>query len=925
MNLTRYEDLEKDTVRLVGVPVVYGDRAGRNKNLYPSEELRAAVPWWEKMVSLDPTYKYSLIKHPKDTSEESLEYVAGIIEDIYFDESENCLKADFKLLPTTWGLLVSYFSKKNYPVGVSLRGDADPTYTSMSINNKTLAITERRNLKLEGIDFVLYPSFITTQITSSNVSESRSGQKIYKVVEGFKKEYKNILKDDEIEKLNNLYTNLGGNDMEKNTDTSAVDVNGINLDIEKAQVLKDRLEINIDKLKNSLEKEEALLADLQSKTSSAKTELDEVIANITVKTEELDALLKTKISYETEIAAKLADITKITGVIESKTNESKELDELNELKAKSTDTIVMFKKNGVVFSAERKPVISIIAPEDRLSKKEMDATDIEEMQKIAFLNGEMDNCFAKISPDVVSFEKYSHPTYQAFPSNEEGVDFDIVLNTTELNKLSTSMQSKTAMALNTSEKKDVCKYLLDKYTSLDEIGCCEVPTFLKSVTESKITFETTKPYLDALLEGLLFDNIIDLDDSDVREQTDGVENDSEIVISLDEANTVDALQKLGVTLSQILGGEEEIIPVTEPTSVKMIDDEDAKRVVEQFNPADEQLDVEAELTEFVDLLLKNNDDTKTPFSETYELKDGTDVYAMYGVVKDSFANGDYTTALQILKGLTGTIFVNIKNSSQVINVQSTEQVGDIPPTDVVPDATDVTTDIVPEATDDTGKLKLTDVQIINYAFNMSTLILARYEDVQEIFAGIAGEPEVEPEIDEQTQNNAVTSVFENTDTTINDENNETNINTNTNGGVEMDGTKLIEMLKENFEIAEELNEENVLEAVGSIIADFIELNEKHSAMEKEISEAKMTALKEEKSAELVTSGIETSVVESAFAELKTEAEVTAKVAELMATISATTVTESTIKPVISRKGTANPEDIIETGAVDNFDRLMNAI
>jgi len=717
---------------------------------------------------------------------------------------------------------------------------------------------------------------------------------------------------------------MNKDDITKNTS----DVDAIALEIEKKEVQKDRLTVDIDKLENTIAKTESKLEDLSSKTETATSELEELNKNINDSKSELDALLQTKKTYESEIEAKTAALEELKASIETKTTESAELDELNALKNKSTNTEVTFKKSGKVFDSENSPTVRIVEPKDRIAKMDWNSVDADEIKKIAYLNGEMDSCFAHVNESTDGFNKYEHPVYQAFPSEEDGVDFDMVLNVNALNSISELMQSKAAIAIDTDVKKEVCKYVLDRYTALDEIGQGSAPEFLSKVTESTISFKTEKPYLDALLEGLLTDNIIDLDASELIEkpeenndenneensdETDEKTNDS-VIVAIDNEKTEATLREIGQTLSKILGSDNSEEDNSEENKQPKLD---GNQVVEQFNPADETLDVKSELTEFVDLLLANDDGSKTPFSETYDLKNGSDVYAMYGVIKDSLTNADFATALQILKGLTGTIYVNIKNSDQV-DVQSTEQVE---PTD------DMDIDKTPETEPvENSKLKLTDVQIINYAFNMSTLILARYDEVKEIFDAIQGEePAPEPEQEEPAP-----MPDENIDTNEQTTENNTVFENTNDGGVEMDASKLIEMLNENFDIQEELNEENVLDAVGSIITDFVDVSEKYSNLEKEIESQKVTEMKKNYTKELCDLGVEEDVITKAFEELNSEEEITAKYEELKPEENnedndENKVTESTDKVTLKRKGTANPEDIVVEPAKDNFDKLMSQI
>ena len=963
MDLKRFTELENDTVKLTGVPVVYGDRPGRNKNMYPKEELVNAITWWEKIIRLDPTYKYSLVKHPKDTSEESFELVAGVIEKLYYDDDKNCLLADFKLLPTTWGLLISYLAKKNYPVGVSLRGDADPTYTSMSFNDRSMDVTVRKNLKLEGIDFVLYPSFITTQVTSSNVTESRD-KNIYKVLEGFKQEYKNILEDVEIDKLNNLYTNntnRGGNNMSNVNKDAPQDIDNkdVSLELEKTQILRDRLELDIDKLQARAKKEEDILTSIIAQSASAKEELDGIKSNIGNKTGELDALLTTKLTYEEETVAKKKEIDDITGVIESKQTELKEIEELNVLETKNNKTTVVLKKKGKIFSSENKPVVRMVSPDERISKSSWGSVDTIELSKISYLSDGMNDCFAFIDKNVEGWEKYKYPVYQLFHSDEEGVDFDAVLNINGLKTAVEFMQSKSGIALDSKEKKSMFKYFAKQYKYLEEIGQGELPESLKKVSESKIIFETTKPYLDMFLEGLLADNIIDLDESEVVEQTD--ENSEDVIIKLDDENTSNTLQSIAEVLSNILGEndiqpeivekaveeaveetkETEDITVVDPIQFK-ISAEDARRVVEQFNPDDTSININNEISEFVELVLRAEDGAATPFAETYELKDGADVYAMYGVIKDNFVNGDFTSSLQILKALTGTLFVNIKNAPSV-NIQSTEATEDIntfdninaPQTDAPAPATDdPATDVTSDVPAQDPILKLTDVQIINYAFNMSTLILSKYDTIQDIFNTIASTDTADASqttpIETPPSDMGDSSNVNTNEQTVND-NNETKIfEQNNNGGIEMDATKLIEMIKENFDSQDDINETNVLEAVGSIISDFVEMSKKCNELEIALNDIKtkeLMTLKEEKTRTLESLGVEKTAIENAFESVNTQEEIEAKYEELNSLLSSVTnkVTESTQKVTLSRKGTANPDEVVVTSKKDDFDKIMDSI
>ena len=787
--------------------------------------------------------------------------------------------------------------------------------------------------------------------TSSPRAESKN-KNIHKVFESFKQQYKNILEDDEIDKLNNIYINnknCGGNNMENVIKGNSVDstVVEVGLDVEKAQIKKDRLELTIDQLNAKKDLAEKEISLIIAQSDDANAELVAIKSNINTKTGELDALAKTKISYEDELATKKSEIDAIDAIIESKQLELKEAEELKVLESKNDKSTVILKKRGKVFSTENKPVVRVVSPDERIAKSSWASVNTDEIRKIAYLSEDMNDCFAFIDKTESGWEKYKYPVYQIFPSDEDGIDFDLVINTSGLKTALTFMQSKTGAALDIKEKKAMYKYFAKKYKTLEEIGQAEIPETLKKVSESKVVFETSKAYLDIFLEGLLSDNIIDLDESEVVEQS---ETDEDVLIKLDDENTANALQTIAVTLSTLLSGDEIVIDDTntsntedvveeQPKQIKISND-DARKVVEQFNPDDASLDVNKELTEFVEMLLTNEDGTPTAFADTYELKDGSDIYAMYGVIKDSFVNGDFTTSLQILKALTGTIFVNLKNADQT-DVQSTEKTEDIP---TIADATATDTSLAPtdsSVTDPAAPITdvssdatvtLSDVQIINYAFNMSTLVLAKYDELQDVFTSI-GTPNIDsnelvPAIDttvpdtiplgEQTIENNEQTIYEQT-------------NNDNNGGIEMDATKLIEMIKDNFESQDEINEENVLEAVSSIIADFAEMAEKYNAVETELNEIKLKevdSLKNEKTRTLESLGLEKTAIDEAFASVTTSEEIEAKFEELSKVVaSVNKVTESTQKMPLTRKGTANPDEsvVITANTKDSFDKLMDSI
>ena len=161
-------------VQVKGVNVVFADIPGRNSNVYPEQELISAVDYYKQLVKVDPTYKYAFAKHPKDVQEEWIGLIAGVVDDVYYDTKTKTLQADFTLLPTIWGHFIAWLIENGHYVGISLRGKADGRDTAMVVNNKNMMITMRSNLRLEGIDFVLYPSYIVTNVSKKNVTEQTS-------------------------------------------------------------------------------------------------------------------------------------------------------------------------------------------------------------------------------------------------------------------------------------------------------------------------------------------------------------------------------------------------------------------------------------------------------------------------------------------------------------------------------------------------------------------------------------------------------------------------------------------------------------------------------------------------------------------------------------------------------------------------------
>ncbi len=69
------ETIEKDNIGILeNVPILYANTPGRNRNLYPEDEIINAIKYFNDMTKLDATYKYVYIRHVNDTIVELKHY-----------------------------------------------------------------------------------------------------------------------------------------------------------------------------------------------------------------------------------------------------------------------------------------------------------------------------------------------------------------------------------------------------------------------------------------------------------------------------------------------------------------------------------------------------------------------------------------------------------------------------------------------------------------------------------------------------------------------------------------------------------------------------------------------------------------------------------------------------------------------------------
>jgi len=493
--------------KLTRVPVVVADRIGRNKNIYPADELKKAVQFYKSLIKLDPTHRYMLAKHPKDTDEEWVGLIAGVVDDLYFDDQDNTLYADFTLLPTAWGHFIMWLLDNGYKVGLSIRGNATPEPIITELNGERVRAFLRKDLKLEGIDIVLYPSLITTHADGSNFEQ---------VMESYVRtasEELNISSAVLEAALKNRRDDMSG-EFKRTVppaDNDAAGVLQLKATIEELTKQKEivaeeltKLDTKLREMQLRVEEESTLYSTLAEKRKVAEQRLSEL---------------------EEAIEAKKKELDEITQAIASA---QQELEKVEEAKRK-----VVVRFAGKTFSEDNPPKIRVVPVEEKVDESPWGQVYKLALRKLVWLTKD-EKLAREVFGIVRSMDDYRdllYPVYKPFKSKEKGYDIDLVLN---LNGLKTALAfffGRPGMSLSREEKKQLLKFLLKKYKELDKAGIHPVPeSLLKAAKRFKVAemFTAEDDFVDTVLEAALIHGLVEIevDEDNVSEQAIKVDPES---------------------------------------------------------------------------------------------------------------------------------------------------------------------------------------------------------------------------------------------------------------------------------------------------------------------------------------------------------------------------------------------------------------
>jgi|GEM_PF-5058681 len=640
--------------KIEGVPVVYTDRPGRNTNIFPKDEVLKGIDFYKRLVELDPTYKYSFAKHPKNEDEEWIGLLAGVVDDIYYDDREKVVKADFTLLPTIYGRLISWLIDNGYFVGVSIRGDAKSTPdTYKTQSGKILNINRRYDLKLEGIDFVVYPSFVTTHVNHGKIVE--------KTTNGIKPDFIDL--DETYHPLYDMENNTSDNQFSRVLESFALDVSketGMNteeiMDLFHSSENKQRLFENRRKTNMSykLEPKEVELQVKQLAFEKEKIEHDiqsskEELDSITASLEDLNQKLQKKESIVTGLS-KLENSLKekqseLEETLEKKKKEFEELtaqynetkEKLEEVKESYTKFLEKASKGKVVyfagksFSSDNPPKIRVVPISERVSDTEWGNVNKDKLKQIVSLVGDeklAKQLFGLVDGDPTDEDNLKYPVYQLFKSKEEGYDIDAVLNKNGLKTALVFMQGRAGMALTKKEKKALMKFLLSKYQEIEKEGLGEIPKSLRNVAErvnilDRFEIDDMDDFATPVIESAVTKGFIEIEDES---------SESKIVVDKNIAykNIVNAIIN---TLIHSANGE---VKEQSTNNVK----------------ADTDNLPEVNLAVLVDKVAFNEDGTPSTFGEAFNIEDVASFQTNFIDKLVEFAkNDDFLTILSMTQAL----------------------------------------------------------------------------------------------------------------------------------------------------------------------------------------------------------------------------------------------------------------------------------
>jgi len=586
MKYFRVEENGKGELIIKGVEIAYANRPTLNNRYFPEEVLKSSLDLWKKVRKVDKTYNYILINHPRDDFEEDIRNIAGWIIDMYYDDENKALIADFKVLPfTQYGMVVYKLLKNGYPIGVSLRGKGKTEKTKVKFGDEEIEIDKVVDYLLKGFDFVIYPAFLETIIHIDNNIDNINTEN-NKPIKEYKEDIKLLEKyissgsdNDSIDItiLKRIYENLDKTICDKkvclimndNKDEHYKYImeksdNVINIrDIEKIINNDDRtnflnknfeggkkmgveekdiniLELKKEKLEYELLKLENDYRTIQEKVSileRQKSELEEYINKEKVKKEIIEEEIR-KLNEEKDRL--LSEKEKLENTINELVNKIETLEkQLNELYEKEKQNKVVVKFMGKVWDENNRPKIRIVDVSEKISTRRWGEIDKPTLRKMIWLSNDekvMRECFALLDDGwKEDWTKLKYPHHELVKSDDPDYDFDLVLNVNGLRIAVLFMLGRAGLRLTPRQKRDMAKHFLRHYEELYNLGKINRIPFeeaLRRLANTKVMFKVNSnseynfdaEILENILNELLFRGYIDIDDKDILEDINEKDN-----------------------------------------------------------------------------------------------------------------------------------------------------------------------------------------------------------------------------------------------------------------------------------------------------------------------------------------------------------------------------------------------------------------
>lgn len=629
-------------VKVKGVNVVFAGIPGRNTNVYPEDTLIEAVDYYKQLIQIDPTYKYAFAKHPKDVQEEWIGLIAGVIDEVYYNRETKTLQADFTLLPTIWGHFISWLIENNHHVGISLRGKADGRETSMEVGNKNMMVTMRSNLRLEGIDFVLYPSYIVTNVSKKNVKEQTSGTLIEELASTFfidtefdvntKHHTTSAVFESYLADTSNTYglsteeiITLFSTNVQESTRRD-VNMTPSEMELKEAQLKVERLAIDHDKL----EQRKKALASEVDKTAEEMEARKQLLADLDSKISDKQQIVAGLNNMQDMLTQKQEALQKIEEQIEASNATLKQLNDDAKTVREQSDSEIFVRAAGKTFSSNKPPKIRVVPIEQRVTNVAWDTSRRNGVKQLVALSQDQaiaDTVFAASSP-LDSWESMMHPVYQPFASEHEDYDIDLVLNRKALQSSIDEVLGRSGLSLSGQQKVGAINFLGSKYAELEKAGIVETPPALSAAAKglaaiTKLKFDEDDDYVGTVLESAMLNGLVSVDPPADRVNESTGEPEPSF---LNVQRTV-AYDNLSSAIMNTLMGINK------------------GRVQEQAAPvADEALQT------FINTLTTGPDGAPTEFATTYGIETPEDFQTKFiAKLTEAVANSDLPSALGMIK------------------------------------------------------------------------------------------------------------------------------------------------------------------------------------------------------------------------------------------------------------------------------------